>query len=73
MKKRGPAVAPKRGAKKLNYIEALYDYQARTEAEFSMTIGERFVLVNKDSGNGWADVERGGVVRSVPANYIAEV
>lgn len=73
MKKRGPAVAPKRGAKKLNYIEALYDYRARTEAEFSMTIGERFVLVNKDSGNGWADVERGGVVRSVPANYIAEV
>lgn len=73
MKKRGPAVAPKRGAKKLNYIEALYDYQARSEAEFSMIIGERFVLVNKDSGNGWADVERGGVVKSVPANYIAEV
>lgn len=73
MKKKGPAVAPKRGAKKLNYIEALYDYQARSEVEWSMTMGERFVLVNKDSGNGWADVERGGVVRSVPANYITEV
>lgn len=73
MKKKGPAVAPKRGAKKLNYIEALYDYQARSEAEWSMTTGERFVLVNKDAGDGWADVERGGVVRSVPANYITEV
>lgn len=73
MKKKGPAVAPKRGAKKLNYIEALYDYQAQSEAEWSMTMGERFVLVNRDSGNGWADVERGGVVRSVPANYITEV
>lgn len=66
-------MAPKRGAKKLNYIEALYDYQARSEAEWSMTTGERFVLVNKDAGDGWADVERGGVVRSVPANYITEV
>ena len=73
LKKKGPAVAPKRGAKKLNYIEALYDYQARSEAEWSMTMGERFVLVNKDAGDGWADVERGGVVRSVPANYITEV
>lgn len=66
-------MAPKRGAKKLNYIEALYDYQARSEAEWSMNMGERFVLVNKDDGYGWADVERGGVVRSVPANYITEV
>lgn len=73
LKKKGPAVAPKRGAKKLNYIEALYDYQARSEAEWSMTMGERFVLVNKEAGDGWADVERGGVVKSVPANYITEV
>ena len=27
-KKKGPAVAPKRGAKKLKYVEALYDYTA---------------------------------------------
>ncbi|MCJ1386183.1 hypothetical protein MMC17_009309 [Xylographa soralifera] len=72
-KKKGPAVAPKRGAKKLKYAEALYAYEARTEAEWSMVEGERFVLINKDSGDGWADVEKGGQVKSVPANYIQEV
>ena len=72
-KKKGPAVAPKRGAKKLKYVEAMYDYEARSDAEWSMTEGERFVLVAKDSGEGWADVEKGGVRKSVPANYIQEV
>ena len=72
-KKKGPAVAPKRGAKKLNYVEALYAYEARTDAEWSMAEGERFVLVNRDSGDGWADVEKGGHVKSVPANYIQDV
>ncbi|KAL9122632.1 MAG: hypothetical protein Q9187_000823 [Circinaria calcarea] len=72
-KRKGPAVAPKRGAKKLAYVEALYDYEARSDAEWSMSQGERFVLINKDSGDGWADVEKGGQVKSVPANYIQAV
>ncbi|KAL6230275.1 hypothetical protein BDW75DRAFT_234515 [Aspergillus navahoensis] len=72
-KKVGPAVAPRRGAKKLQYVEALYDYEARSDMEWSMAEGDRFVLVNRDSGDGWADVERGGVTKSVPANYIQEV
>lgn len=72
-KRRGPAVAPKRGAKKLQYVVALYDYDARTEAEWSMVEGDRFVLVNRDSGNGWADVEKGGQTKCVPANYIEDV
>jgi hypothetical protein len=72
-KKKGPAVAPKRGAKKLKYVEALYDYKAQSEAEHSMAEGERFVLINLEAGDGWADVERGGAVKSVPANYIQEV
>ncbi|KAJ4376184.1 Protein BZZ1 [Neocucurbitaria cava] len=72
-KKKGPAVAPKRGAKKLKYVEALYDYTASSDAEHSMGEGERFVLINMDAGDGWADVERDGVVRSVPANYIQQV
>ena len=71
-KKKGPAVAPKRGAKKLKYVEAMYEYEARSEAEWSMSEGEKFVLVNRDTGDGWADVERGGIVRSVPANYIQD-
>lgn len=69
----GPAVAPRRGAKKLQYVEALYDYDARSDMEWSMAEGDRFVLINRDSGDGWADVERGGVTKSVPANYIQEV
>ncbi|KAL6708567.1 Protein BZZ1 [Coniothyrium glycines] len=72
-KKKGPAVAPKRGAKKLKYVEALYDYTAQSEAEHSMSEGDRFVLINMEAGDGWADVEREGVVRSVPANYIQQV
>ncbi|KAL9038488.1 MAG: hypothetical protein Q9214_005259 [Letrouitia sp. 1 TL-2023] len=72
-KKKGPAVAPKRGAKKLKYVEALYEYEARTDSEWSMAEGERFVLINKDGGDGWADVEKGGQTKSVPANYIQEV
>ncbi|KAF2102647.1 FCH-domain-containing protein [Rhizodiscina lignyota] len=73
VKKKGPAVAPKRGAKKLKYVEALYDYEARSDAEHSMAEGERFVLINKDSGDGWAEVEKGGKTAVVPANYIQEV
>ncbi|KAL2868132.1 putative actin polymerization protein Bzz1 [Aspergillus lucknowensis] len=72
-KRVGPAVAPRRGAKKLQYVEALYDYDARSDMEWSMVEGDKFVLVTRDSGDGWADVERGGVTKSVPANYIQEV
>lgn len=72
-KRVGPAVAPRRGAKKLQYVEALYEYSARSAMEWDMVEGDRFVLVNRDGGDGWADVERGGVTKSVPANYIQEV
>ena len=72
-KKKGPAVAPKRGAKRLRYVQAMYEYTARSDAEHSMAEGERFVLVNRDAGEGWADVEKNGVTRSVPANYIQDV
>ncbi|EKD15292.1 uncharacterized protein L3040_001659 [Drepanopeziza brunnea f. sp. 'multigermtubi'] len=72
-KKQGPAVAPKRGAKKLNYVEALYDYTAGSDAEHCMNEGERYVLIKDDPGDGWAEVEKGGVVKSVPANYLRAV
>lgn len=72
-KKVGPAVAPKRGAKKLKYVEALYEYTAQSDAEHSMAEGERFVLIKEDSGDGWAEVEKGGKVASVPANYVQNV
>lgn len=72
-KKKGPAVAPRRGAKKLRYVEAVYDYAAQSDAEHTMAEGERFVLIKEDPGDGWAEVEKGGVTRSVPASYIQMV
>ena len=72
-KKKGPAVAPKRGAKKLQYVEAMYDYTAQSDAEWSMSEGDRFVLVTKDQGDGWAEVEKNGQTKSVPANYVQEI
>ncbi|KIW13995.1 hypothetical protein PV08_06776 [Exophiala spinifera] len=72
-KKQGPAVAPKRGAKKVKYVEALYPYTAQSDAEFDMAEGEKFILISMGSGDGWADVEKNGETRSVPANYIQEV
>ncbi|KAF4120025.1 formin-binding protein 1 [Geosmithia morbida] len=69
-KKQGPAVAPKRGARKLRYVEALYGYTAQSESEHTMEEGERFVLVKDDSGDGWVEVEKAGVTASVPANYV---
>lgn len=69
-KKQGPAVAPRRGAKKLRYVEAVYEYTAQTETEHSMSEGERFVLVKDDPGDGWIEVEKAGVTASVPASYV---
>lgn len=72
-KKKGPAVAPKRGAKKLKYVVALYPYTAQLDSEHSMEEGEKFVLVKEDQGDGWAEVEKGGVTKSVPAAYVESV
>lgn len=72
-KKKGPAVAPRRGAKKLKYVEALYEYTAQSSEEHSMLEGERFVLVKEDPGDGWAEIEKGGVRGSVPASYVKVV
>ncbi|KAK0387300.1 hypothetical protein NLU13_5613 [Sarocladium strictum] len=73
IKKKGPAVAPRRGAKKLRYVEALYEYTAQGDTEHSMSEGERFVLVKDDPGDGWVEVEKAGVTGSVPASYVQAV
>lgn len=72
-KKQGPAVAPRRGAKKVKYCEALYPYTAQSDAEFDMEEGEKFILISMGSGDGWADVEKNGEKRIVPAAYIQEI
>lgn len=68
-------MAPKRGAKKIRYVEALYAYEASGEGEASMEEGERLVLLAPDGGDGWCEVERVGD-RSrgvVPAGWVREV
>jgi formin-binding protein 1 len=72
VKKQGPAVAPKRGAKKVKHVEAMYAYEASGEGEFDMSDGERFILIDMGS-DGWAEVERGGERGVVPASYVREV
>lgn len=74
-KKKGPVVAPKRGAKKLKYVEALYTYEASGEGEASMDEGERLVLIAPDQGDGWCEVERAGGQGKglVPAGWVKEV
>jgi len=72
-KKQGPAVAPRRGAKKIRHVEVMYAYEARAEGELSVTDGERVVLVQPDQGDGWCEVEKGGRTGSVPASYVKEV
>lgn len=72
-KKQGPAVAPRRGAKKVKYAEALYPYTAQSDAEFDMEEGEKFILISMGSGDGWADVEKNGERKIVPAAYIQEL
>ena len=66
-------MAPRRGAKKLKYVEALYEYTAQSDTEHSMAKGEQFVLIKEDPGDGWAEVEKGGQTKSVPASYIQAV
>lgn len=63
-------MAPRRGAKKLRYVVALYGYAAQSDAEHSMAEGERFVLIKDDPGDGWVEVEKGGATKSVPASYV---
>lgn len=72
-KKQGPAVAPRRGAKKVKHAEALYAYTAQSDAEFDMEEGEKFILISMGTGDGWADVEKNGEKRIVPAAYIQEI
>ena len=66
-------MAPRRGGKKVKKCKALYAYEAQSSAEFDMQEDDVFVLISLGSGDGWAEVEKDGERRSVPANYIEEV
>lgn len=73
-KKVGPAVAPRRGAKKtVRHVEALYTYEATGDGEVSMTAGEKMVLIQADQGDGWCEVESSGGRGVVPAGWCKEL
>lgn len=73
-KKKGPSVAPKRGAKRVQYVEALYDYNADEENELSIQAGDRIVLVQDDTeGSGWSEGELNGQRGLFPTAYVKKV
>lgn len=73
VKKKGPAVAPRRGGAKKKYVEALYTYQAGGAGEVDMEEGEKMVLVTPDQGDGWCEVESRAGKGVVPASWVKEV
>lgn len=73
-KKQGPPVAPRRGgAKKVKHVEALYTYQASGDGETDMVEGEKLVLIQADSGDGWCEVEGRAGKGIVPSSWVKEV
>lgn len=71
-RKQGPAVAPRRGAKKVRHVEALYTYDPSGDGETAMQEGERMVLVSPDQGDGWCEVESKAGKGVVPAGWVKE-
>lgn len=73
-KKKGPTVAPKRGAKRVQYVEALYDYTAEEDNELTIHAGERIVLVQDDTDNtGWTEGELNGARGLFPSLYVKKI
>lgn len=72
--KRGPSVAPKRGAKRVQYVEAIYDYAADGADELSLTAGDRIILIQDDTdGSGWTEGEVNGERGLFPTSYVKKV
>lgn len=73
-KRKGPAVAPRRGAKKAQYVEALYDYTADEENELTIHVGDKIVLIQDDTdGSGWTEGELNGERGLFPTAYVKKV
>lgn len=73
-KKKGPSVAPKRGAKRVQYVEALYDYEADGDDELTISAGDKIILVQDDTdGSGWTEGELNGVKGMFPTSYVKKI
>lgn len=68
-KRQGPAVAPKRGAKKVLYMIALYDYDAQAPDELTIRQGDKILVVQEDQGDGWTQGELNAMSGSFPTSY----
>ncbi|GME97283.1 unnamed protein product [Ambrosiozyma monospora] len=68
-KKQGPKVAPRRGAKKVKYMEILYDYNAQGEDEVTVLAGDKVLVVTEDDGSGWTEGEIEGEKGLFPTSY----
>lgn len=73
-KKKGPSVAPRRGAKRVQYVEALYDYNAEEDNELTIHAGDRIILIQDDTdGSGWTEGEIDGKKGMFPTSYAKKV
>lgn len=73
-KKKGPSVPPKRGARRVRYLEALYDYNAEEDNELTIRAGDKIALVQEDTdGSGWTEGELNGKKGLFPTAYAKAV
>lgn len=71
-KKKGPSVAPRRGAKRVRYVEALYDYNAEESNELSIRAGDKITVITDDV-DGWTEGEVNGQKGLFPTAYAKAV
>lgn len=69
-KRKGPQVAPRRGAKKVNYCTAKYAYQSQGDDEISLAVGDKVQVLEEDDGSGWTKGDNGGAVGLFPTSYV---
>ncbi|GMF58864.1 unnamed protein product [[Candida] boidinii] len=68
-KKQGPKVAPKRGAKKVKYMEISDPYEPADEDELGVNAGDKVLVLKEDDGSGWTEGEIEGIRGLFPTSY----
>ncbi|KAI8057680.1 SH3 domain-containing protein [Syncephalis plumigaleata] len=54
------------------YVQALYDYQARSDVELSIYAGAVIEVTNRDCADGWWEGTLDGQTGQFPINYVTE-
>ncbi|KAI0461416.1 hypothetical protein LJB42_001085 [Komagataella kurtzmanii] len=67
-----PKVAPRRGAKKVQYLEALFDYEAAGDDELTIHAGDKIELITDDS-DGWTEGKLNNVAGLFPSSYVKKL